>query len=133
MQTKRTRNRASANQRSSKVLQRERDIEEIRSLGISAPPSTHRNVKTSLRCPPPCTRLLQSSVKGKWCGKTVQDVLRSEFAELADQEYTSQLMAKGLIQLNGVPVRCEAVGLDGDQTGVSASTVLKNMDMSTIC
>ena len=129
MQTKRTRNRASANQRSSKVLQRERDIDEIRALGISAPPSTHRNVETSLRCPPPCTRQLQSSAKGKWCGKTVQDILRSEFADLADQEYTSQLMAKGLIQLNGVPVRCEAVGLDGDQTGVSASTVLKNMDV----
>ena len=129
VQTKRTRNRASANQRSSKVLQRERDIEEIRALGLSAPPSTHRNAGTSLRCPPPCIRLLQSSVKGKWCGKTVQDVLRSEFKDLSDSEYTSQLMAKGLIQLNGVPVRCEAVGLDGDRTGVSASTVLKNMDV----
>ena len=128
-QTKRTRNRASANQRSSKILQRERDIKEIRALGLSAPPSTHRNAGTSLRCPPPCIRLLQSSVKGKWCGKTVQDVLRSEFKDLSDNEYTSQLMTKGLIQLNGVPVRCEAVGLDGDRTGVSASTVLKNMDV----
>ena len=130
-QPKKGRNRASANQRSSKVLQRERDIDEIRVLGISAPPSTHRNADTSLRCPPPCTRLLQSSVKGKWCGKTVQDVLRSEFADLADHQYTSELMAKGLILLNGVPVRCEAVGLDGDQTGVSASTVLRNMDTIT--
>ena len=128
-QTKRTRNnRASANQRSSKVLQRERDIKEIRALGLAAPPSKHRNVNTSLRCPPPCTRLLQSSVKGKWCGKTVQDVLRTEFADLAEDGHTSQLMAKGLIQLNGVPVRCEAIALDGDRTGVSASSNLKNMD-----
>jgi len=123
-----SRNRASANQRSSKVAQREKDIAEIRSLGLSAPPSSHRNPVTSFRCPPPCTRLLTSSVKGKWCGRTVLDVLSTEFADLSDGQYVSTLLAQSLICLNGIPVRCEAVGLDGNPGGISASAILKNMD-----
>lgn len=110
MQTKRTRNRASANQRSSKVMQRERDIEEIRALGISAPPSTHRNVETSLRCPPPCTRILQSSVKGKWCGKTVQDVLRSEFADLPIRSTRRSSWPKALFSSMGYPFAVKPLG-----------------------
>lgn len=121
--------RASANQRSSKVKQRERDIAEIRALGLAAPPSLHRLSHSSLRCPPPFTRNLLSSVKGKWCGRSILDVLQSEFADLSDAKYLSSLMSHSLIRLNNVPVKCDAIKLNGDGRAVSASTLLKNMDM----
>uniref|UniRef100_A0A7S4ST56 Rhodanese domain-containing protein n=1 Tax=Ditylum brightwellii TaxID=49249 RepID=A0A7S4ST56_9STRA len=126
--TKARATRSSANQRPAKLEQKERDIAEIRALGLAAAPSAYRSADSSLRCPPPCIRTLISSVKGKWCGKTILSVLQSEFADLSDAEYLSSLMSHSLIHLNGIPVKCDAIGLDGDSQAISASSILKNMD-----
>mmetsp|Transcript_33619 Transcript_33619/g.100237 ORF Transcript_33619/g.100237 Transcript_33619/m.100237 type:complete len:1186 (-) Transcript_33619:149-3706(-) len=125
------RKRLSSNQRPSKVRRRNRDIAEITALRLSQPPSTHRDPSTSLRCPPPVVRVLQSSVKGRWVGKSALDVLREEFADLRDSGRANDLLSRGLIRLNGRVVKNDAaVGLDG--TGgcgaVGAGTRLKNMD-----
>jgi len=117
--------RASAGHRAAKTRQRERDVAEVRALGLAAPPAAHRCTFTSLRCPPPCLRVLTTAAKGRWCGKPVAEVLRSEFSELTDAEHLSFLMDGGLVRLNNTVVKCSATQLDG----VSASTPLKNMDV----
>lgn len=107
--------RSSAGQRVSKQLQRQRAIEEIETLQLSKPPSEH--LRLGIRVPPPCTRVLQTLVKGKWCGRSVKEVLQSEFAELAKQEVFGNMLNGGLLRLNGEPL-----------TNDSVYTKLKNMD-----
>jgi 23S rRNA-/tRNA-specific pseudouridylate synthase len=108
--------RFSSNQRVSKNVQRQRAIEEIEKLQLSLPPSKH--LRIGVRVPPPCTRLLQTFVKGKWCGKPIIRVLREEFAELAKDEVFQPMLEQGLLRLNDEPL-----------TSGTVFTKLKNMDV----
>ena len=108
--------RPSANQRVSKQLQRERAIEEIEKLQLCSLPSEHRRL--GIRVPPACTRVLQTLVKGKWCGKAVIHVLQAEFAELAKEEVFRPMLELGLLRLNDEPLTSETV-----------FSKLKNMDV----
>jgi 23S rRNA-/tRNA-specific pseudouridylate synthase len=108
--------RPSANQRVSKHVQRQRAIAEIEQLQLSLPPSKH--LRLGIRAPPPCTRILQTLVKGRWCGKPVIHVLRKEFAELAKDEVFQPMLEQGLLRLNDEPLTSETV-----------FTKLKNMDI----
>ncbi len=122
--------RTNANKRTKKILQKERDILEIKELGLSQPSAIHRCKITSIRCPPPFFRYLRSSVKGKWVGKSVQEVLQSEFYDLSDMKTLESHFKKSLITLNGIPVNSEAAlsrGVDANKA-LSQDTLLKNMD-----
>ena len=123
--------RTNANQRSQKVIQREKDIMEIKRLCLSQPCSVHRCSETSIRCPPPFVRELSSSVKGKWVGRSVQSVLQSEFHELSDTERLEALFKKSLVKVNGIPVNSEAALMRGVEAtkALSQDVPLKNMDV----
>jgi predicted sulfurtransferase len=108
--------RPTSNQRVSKNLQRQRAIEEIEQLQLSLPPSKH--LRLGIRVPPPCTRVLQTLVKGKWCGKPIIHVLQEEFAELAKDDVLQPMLEQGLLRLNDEPLTSETV-----------FTKLKNMDV----
>ena len=125
--------RLSANKRPSKMAQRQKEIEDIQRLKLSEAPNVHRNKETSLRCPPPCIRILSSSVKGKWCGRTIKSVLGSEFHEFSDPTRLDEIFRHSLVQIDGVPVNSEEAlrrGTDANKA-LSPDTLLKNMD--TIC
>ena len=125
--------RASANKRSSKIAQREKDVLEIHTFGLSKPCHAHRCKDSSLRCPPPFVRELGSLVKGKWVGKSVQSVLQSEFHELTETDRLEYLFKKSLIKVNGIPVNSEAALLKGVHASkaLSQDICLKNMDIIT--
>jgi 23S rRNA-/tRNA-specific pseudouridylate synthase len=122
--------RLSANRRASKVAQKDKDIEEIKQLRLSQPPNVHRNNESSLRCPPPCIRILTSSVKGKWCGRTIKSVMASEFHEFSNLERLEEVFKYNLVYIDGIPVNSEAAlrrGTDANKA-LSPDTLLKNMD-----
>jgi len=122
--------RLSANQRASKVLQKEKEIDEIVRLKLSEPPHVHRNNITSIRCPPPCIRILTSSVKGKWCGRTIKSVLQTEFHDLSDSHRLEEIFMRSLIKINGIPVNSDLALRRGTEMNKAHSpdTLLKNMD-----
>ena len=106
--------RPSSNQRQSKQSQRQRLEQEILRLGLKQPASTHRDPTTGLRVPPPCVRVIQTNVKGKWCGKSVLDVIQEEFADVAND--LDNVLQHGLLRVNdSIVVR-------------DNNTKLKNMD-----
>jgi 23S rRNA-/tRNA-specific pseudouridylate synthase len=123
--------RVSANKRTSKQQQKEMEIHEIKVLKLSQQPSSHRDVCTSLRCLPPYVRVVQSSVKGKWCGKPVGFILKSEFADLSNEKRLQSFMDRSLFRVNNIPVNSEDAlkrGVDG-MKAFSPDIVLKNMDV----
>ena len=138
--TKRQRNRPSATQRQSKQKKKQVDIEEIKRLKLSLPPSHYRDPVTSLRCPKPCTRILQTHVKGKWCGKRLSQVLKTEFAHIAkDEDGFKKLFEQGLIRINGKPIQASNLPLPfvtgdvyeskKDESSNTKDPYLKNMDV----
>lgn len=122
--------RLKSNKRSSKLEQKERDIEEIKRFNLCEPCQTHR-LDSGIRVPPPLVRILSSSVKGKWVGKSVQSVLQTEFHELADIKRLDLLFKNSLVTLNGIPVNSEDALMKGvdSKKAFSQDTVLKNMDI----
>ena len=108
------RERKSSSKRNSKIEQKQNDIEEIQRLQLSCPPTIHRNPLTSIRCPPPCTRILQTRVKGKWCGKQMMDVLKDEFDALSKPNALEDHLNHSLIHINHKPIH--------------SNYILKNMD-----
>jgi len=123
--------RLSSNQRSGKVLQKQKDIEEIKRFDLQKPPNSHRCQETCIRCPPPFLRILSSSVKGKWVGKSIESVLKTEFHDFEDPDRMNALFRKSLVQLNGIPVNSEAALTKGVNAtkAVSQDLPLKNMDI----
>ena len=122
--------RLSANNRPSKVAQKRKEIEEIKKLKLSESPNVHRDEATSLRCPPPCIRILSTSVKGKWCGRTIKSVLESEFYDFSDRNILEETFKRNLIHIDGIPVNCDDAlrrGVDANKA-LSPDTILKNMD-----
>jgi 23S rRNA-/tRNA-specific pseudouridylate synthase len=92
--------RRSANQRESKLDQRERDVEDIKRSGLFFPPSKFRDPITSIRCPPPNIRTVQCRVKGKWCSKPLATVLQTEFHGCKDPTKVAAMMQNGTIRVN---------------------------------
>ncbi len=105
------RKRTPSNQRPSKVLKHEKDLAEIQALQLCQTPMQYRNA-SGLKCPPPVIRRLSSSVKGRWRGKTLRQVLTAEFG--LKHERVDQLLAAGLVHIN--------------DTQQSLDTVLQNND-----
>lgn len=102
----RQRNRISSNHRPSKRIKREKELSEVKKLQLCKPPLEHR-LENGMRVPPPCVRVLSSSVKGKWCGKSLGSVMASEFHEFADSiepNRLNEVINAGLLRINGVPV-----------------------------
>jgi 23S rRNA-/tRNA-specific pseudouridylate synthase len=83
-----------------KKPRRDRFVDEAEQLLLSQPPSTFRDSATGIRVPPPCTRVLQTAVKAKWCGETVLTVVQKEFVELARPEVIRQVLEHGLLRVN---------------------------------
>lgn len=122
--------RLSANNRQSKVAQKKKEIENIKQLKLSEPSNTHRDEKTSIRCPPPCIRILSTTVKGKWCGRSIKSVLESEFHDFSDSNILEETFKRNLIYIDGIPVNCDDAlrrGVDANKA-LSPDTILKNMD-----
>ena len=111
---KTTSSRKSAGQRNGKQMQRQRDVEDIQYLKLARPCSEYRNPETGIRVPPPCTRLLQTTVKGKWCGLPALRVMKTEFTEI--EKELPELVANGLLRCNDRVIRDDSV-------------VLQNMDV----
>jgi 23S rRNA-/tRNA-specific pseudouridylate synthase len=97
--------RLKSGQRVSKQSARQRLDQEIHDLGLKKPPSAYRNADTGLRIPPPCVRVLQTNVKGKWCGISVLDVIRQEFVDVAN--HLESTLRHGLLRVNNVVVSPE--------------------------
>lgn len=123
--------RPNANKRSKKIMQREKDILEIKELGLSKHCNIYRSNESGIRCPPAFFRELSTTVKGKWVGKSVQSVLQSEFHELSDANRLDVMFKKSLIKVNNIPVNSEAALSKGvDKTkALSQDIQLKNMDI----
>jgi 23S rRNA-/tRNA-specific pseudouridylate synthase len=101
-----------------KKLYKRKLVEELTYLELARPVSAY--VKNRLRVPPPCTRVLQTNAKGKWCGKTLLPVLQNEYSELAKTERLEKIFRRGLLRLNGEKVT---------SLEQAESLKLKNMDV----
>ena len=126
--TSKKKQRLSSNHRISKVEKRKRNINEIKRLNLSAPPSKHRNEVTSLRCPPPCIRVLTSIVKGRWCGHSIGKLVQSEF--LLQPPLTSKLSNSTLSRHPCASVKydkekdCNNSSKNDDNDNISSSSQL---------
>lgn len=109
------RTRTPSNQRPGKQRKREKDLSEIEALQLCQTPSQYRS-STGLKCPPPVIRVLSSSVKGRWCGQSLRNVLTTEFGLQHDR--LDQLLATGLVHLNGT-----------QPCGAGLDTTLQNGDV----
>jgi predicted sulfurtransferase/23S rRNA-/tRNA-specific pseudouridylate synthase len=94
--------RPSASHRQSKQSQRQRMLEEVQLLGLKQPPSAYRDPDTQLRVPPPCARVLQTNVKGKWCGRSALAVVQEEFVDVAKD--LDNILQNGLLRVNNTTV-----------------------------
>jgi predicted sulfurtransferase/23S rRNA-/tRNA-specific pseudouridylate synthase len=124
-----------------KELQKQKQIEEWIASGLTLGPKIGRDPNTGFRVPKPCVRVLQTTTKGKWCGRSLLKVLQTEFPnswqsrepQQQQQQHISSLsseteaentlrvlLRKGLIRVNGNPIK----SLDE-----ANSYKLKNMDV----
>jgi tRNA pseudouridine synthase 9 len=109
--------------RNMKERSRDRLREELNHLKLSLPPSAHRDPESGVRVPPPCTKILETKMKGKWNGKPVLQVVKEEFMELAKPGVLQNVLDRGLLRVNGVPVTLENAGA-GLKTGDTISRVV---------
>ena len=88
------------------------DSYEIERLQYHQPPSSfrHSSFHPDIRCPPCRTRVIQTFVKAKWCGKSILQVLSQEFVEFSSisgkkgGQSLQAALRNGLIQVNQVSV-----------------------------
>jgi predicted sulfurtransferase/23S rRNA-/tRNA-specific pseudouridylate synthase len=106
--------RRKANERTSKESRRHLMEQEILQQGLKAPASSYRDATTGLRIPCPCVRVIETNVKGKWCGKSILDVVQQEFVDVYKD--LDNILWHGLLRVNHVAVSREN------------NIVLKNMD-----
>jgi hypothetical protein len=120
------RTRVPSNQRPAKRLKREKELAELERLQLCKPASQYK-LPNGLRVPPPSVRVLRSSVKGKWCGKSLREVMSTEFYEFAGPDngkWLDEVINAGLLRINGI-----AVSKIAEHSKQKASEiVLKNMD-----
>mmetsp|Transcript_36219 Transcript_36219/g.87682 ORF Transcript_36219/g.87682 Transcript_36219/m.87682 type:complete len:971 (-) Transcript_36219:789-3701(-) len=119
---KSTKQRNNAHLQEQKEEQKQKFVRELQSLGLFQPASAYqRNAGTMMiRLPPPCTRVLRTNTKGKWCGKALLSVLQTEFVELSKNERLAEIMQKHLLYLNDAPIT---------SLEQAESIRLKNMDV----
>ena len=120
------RTRTPSNQRPGKRLKREQELSEVDKLQLCKQASEYR-LPNGLRVPPPSVRVLRSSVKGKWCGRTLQSVMTTEFHEFAGKDggvRLNQIISADLLRINGIPV--SKLAADSNQN--ANDLLLKNMD-----
>jgi tRNA pseudouridine synthase 9 len=117
------RTRVPSNQRPMKRLKREKELAEVERLQLCKPASDYK-LPNGLRVPPPSIRVLRSSVKGKWCGKSLQEVMSTEFHEFDNRDWLDQVISAGLLRINGISVAKIAEDFNQNASGI----VLKNMD-----
>jgi predicted sulfurtransferase/23S rRNA-/tRNA-specific pseudouridylate synthase len=133
-----------------KQIKKQKQIEDLIQLGlISQSPEIERDPITGLRTPKPCTRIIQTTTKGKWCGVSLLKVLQQEFFNHNNNSGSSsgsgsgcgennsrnnnndnndnndivlrQLLTSGLIRVNGI-----AIARNFDEAN---DYKLKNMDI----
>eukprot|EP00978_Attheya_sp_CCMP212_P028254 scaffold97133_cov54-Attheya_sp.AAC.1 len=121
--------RQSANQRIGKVKEKERLIEELKSLKMCLPPSAYRDAATGIRIPPPVVRSIASTAKGKWCGTSIESVLANEFADLSSSEVLANVIHHGLLSVNGGTVSNAIRNDNSTQSVTRGSEILRNMDV----
>ena len=109
-----------------KELQRKREIQELVHLELCRPSCVHWDDQSGIRLPPPCTRVLKSKTKGKWCGKSILEVVRDEFQELAQEDMLAQIIKHGLLRIQRNNEQDAVVIRTLEQ---AESTRLKNMDV----
>ena len=105
--------------------QRQKDKEEpeIERLGLFCPCSTYRDSESGIRVPPCVTRTLRCHTKGKWCGRTVVEVVQEEFKELESLERLQESLRHGLLRLNGKPLDAISIA----QTKLKSADVLSRV------
>jgi predicted sulfurtransferase/23S rRNA-/tRNA-specific pseudouridylate synthase len=84
-------------------------IHEIIQLNMSLSSSSYRDNITGIRVPPCCTRIIQCTMKAKWCGQNIMKVLQHEFTELAKPNVLNDVLSNGLLRLNGKPISLQDI------------------------
>lgn len=79
---------------------------EIVRLDMWQPPTRYRDPVSGIRTPPCTVREVQCSVKAKWSGRSVVDMVKHEFCELSKPGVLTKVMDEGLLRINGNPVTC---------------------------
>ena len=122
------RTRTRSNHRPAKRLKRQKELCEVERLQLCKLASEYR-LPNKLRVPPPCVRVISSSVKGRWCGKTLKSVMSAEFQEFADLkgDRLNEIINSGLLRINGTPVSKVASERLGSFANAS-DILLRNMD-----
>lgn len=129
-QSQKQRSRTPSNHRPAKRIKRARELNEIKTLQLCKTAAECR-LPNGLRIPPPSVRVLRSSVKGRWCGKSLRDIMTSEFRDFAAEtraltnrtDFLDEIISANLLRINGVPVSKMAGGAEK-----ASEILLRNMD-----
>jgi predicted sulfurtransferase/23S rRNA-/tRNA-specific pseudouridylate synthase len=113
-------NRRNEQIKEQKEARKNQELQEWIQLGLVQPPHVGRNPETGIRVPSPCTRILETTTKAKWCGKPLVRMMQTEFPDLVATNNLSTLFQNGLIRVNNKPVE----GVEQAE-----SLLLKNMDV----
>jgi predicted sulfurtransferase/23S rRNA-/tRNA-specific pseudouridylate synthase len=73
-------------------------------LNVRLSPQINRDSTTGIRVPPCCIKVLQCTIKAKWCGQSILKVLHSEFNELKKTQVLNDVLEHGLLRYNGRPL-----------------------------
>ena len=118
--------RTPSNHRPLKRLKRQKELCEMERLQLCKPASEFR-LPNGLRVPPPCIRVISTSVKGRWCGKTLKSVMSTEFQEFSNAKRLDEVINSGLLRINGISVSEVASERLGSSANAS-DILLRNMD-----
>lgn len=102
-----------------KVQLRKSAIDELIQLKLASTPAVGRDEATGIRIPVPCTRELNTRVKGKWCKETLFSILQNEFPELAETDTLKKMFEGGLMRVNNKTIT---------SVEEAKACILKNMD-----
>jgi predicted sulfurtransferase/23S rRNA-/tRNA-specific pseudouridylate synthase len=73
-------------------------------LDVRLSPQLYRDATTGIRVPSCCIKLLQCTIKAKWCGLSILKVLQNEFNELRKPQVLKDVLENGLLRYNGKPL-----------------------------
>lgn len=99
-----TQNNNNGHLRLDKELQRQQAIDELLHLQLCQVPCANRDSTTGIRVPFPCTRVLQTTTKGKWCGRSLLQVVQEEFSELSKPDVMASVLERGLLRVNDTKI-----------------------------
>ncbi|GMI52113.1 hypothetical protein ScalyP_jg5613 [Parmales sp. scaly parma] len=104
---------ATATKRRQQPQQRQKSKKERNEIEIT-PPHRFLDAGSSLRTPLPIFRTLACSVKARHCGRTVREVILSEFFVCGDDSTNCAAIEKGLITVNNTQTNVGYVLKNGD-------------------